>query len=246
MLLSGALNAQDLSGTSEWGAKVILNTTVSGMVSKVHVVAGEEVAQGAVLLELDGRKYQARLAAAQSLREAAHQLNVEAQRELERTLELYDRTLLSDHERKLAEIEAAKADAALREAQAKLVEARLQRDYSRINAPFNGRVVAVHVQPGQAVLNRLEATPLVTLVDHRQMLARTQVDERTLRRLHIGGKVDVGVRGTWLNGEIATLGYDPVSRSDKGASYRLEVRFTPAKGMELRAGERLMIRLADE
>jgi multidrug efflux system membrane fusion protein len=246
MLLSGPLSAQDLSGTSEWGAKVILSTTVSGMVSKVHVVAGEEVVQGAVLLELDGRRYQARLAAAQSLSEAAQQLNMEARRELDRTLELYDRTLLSDHERKLAEIEAAKADAALREAQAKLVNARLQRDYSRINAPFSGRVVAVHVQPGQAVLNRLEAMPLVTLVNHRQMLASTQVDERTLRRLRIGGKVAVGVRGVWLDGKIASLGYDPVSRSDKGASYGLEARFTPPKEMELRAGEELVIRLADE
>jgi multidrug resistance efflux pump len=106
--------------------------------------------------------------------------------------------------------------------------------------------VAVHVQPGQAVLNRLEAIPLVTLVDHRQMLATTQVDEHTLRRLRIGGKVEVGVRGVWFDGEIASLGYDPVSRSDKGANYTLEARFTPAREMGLRAGETLMVRLADE
>jgi multidrug efflux system membrane fusion protein len=245
-MLSSPLTAQELTGVSEWAAKVVLSTTVSGMVSKVSVAAGDEVAQGALLVELDASRYQARLAAAQSMHEVARQLNEEARRELERTLELYDRTLLSDHELKLAEIEAAKAEAALREAEAKRVEARLQLDYSRIKAPFKGRVVAVHVQPGQAVLNRLEATPLVTLVDQGQMLARAQVDERTLLRLRIGDKVEVGIRGDGFDGEITSLGYEPLGRSESGSSYRLEARFTPAKGMELRAGEQVVIRLADE
>lgn len=246
LLLSAPLAAQDLPGTTEWGGKLTLTTTVSGMVSKVHVIAGDKVMQGAALVELDPRNYQTRLIAAQALWEATRQLNDEARRELDRTLELYDRTLISDHERKLAEIEAAKADAALREAEAKLMEVRLQRDYSRINAPFNGRVLAVHVQPGEAVVNRLEAMPLVTLVDHKRMLARTQVDERALMRLKVGDKVQVGIRGGWLDGLIASLGYDPVSRSDKGATYWLEAEFYPDEVMELRSGEKLVIRLPDE
>ncbi len=246
MLLSASSIAQDLPGTSEWSNQVTLSTTASGMISKVNVTVGDEVAKGAVLVELDPRAHQARLAAAEALREAAQQLNQEARRELDRTLELFDRTLISDHDRKLAEIELAKSDAALREAETKLIEARLQRDYSRINAPFSGRVVAVHVQPGEAVVNRLQAQPLVTLVDHRRMLARAQADDRTLARLKVGGRVQVGIRGVWLDGEIASLGYDPVSRSDNGASYLLEARFTPAEEMVLRSGEKLVIRLTDE
>ncbi|MEJ2453336.1 MAG: efflux RND transporter periplasmic adaptor subunit [Candidatus Thiodiazotropha sp.] len=246
MLLNAPSIAQDLPGTSEWSTQVTLSTTANGMISKVNVAAGDEVVQGAVLVELDPRAYQSELAAAESLREAAQQLNQEARRELDRTLELFDRTLISDHERKLAEIELAKSDAALREAEAKLTAVRLQRDYSRINAPFDGRVVAVHVQPGEAVVNRLQAQPLVTLVDHRRMLARAQVDDRTLVRLKVGDKVQVGIRGVWLDGEIASLGYDPVSRSDNGATYHLDVRFTPGEEMALRSGEKLVIRLADE
>ena len=246
VLWSGSSLAQDLNGISAWGNQVTLSTTVNGMVSKVHVTAGEEVAKGAVLLELDPRAYQSRLAAAEAKREANAQLNEEARRELDRTLELYDRTLLSDHERKLAEIELAKADAALREAEAGLMAVRLRRDYSRINAPFSGRVVAVHVQPGEAVVNRLQTHPLVTLVDHKRMLARAEVDERSMMRLSLGDAVKVGVRGVWLEGRIVSIGYDPLSRNDNGALYLLEAAFTPAEAMELRSGEQLVIRLTDE
>lgn len=246
MVLSTPLLALDLQGTSEWGARVILSTPANGMVSKVHVAPGDEVERGKLLLELDPRRYQSRLAAAESRLEAAQQLSVEARRELDRTLELYDRTLLSDHERKLAEIDAAKADAELRQAEADLSAVRLQRDYSRINAPFGGLVAAVHVQPGQTVVNRFEAAPLVTLVDHRQMLAHTLVDERQLSKLAPGDKVQVGIRGAWLDGVIAALGYEPAGQTDNGAGYRLEVRFTPAEGMGLRSGEKLVIRLSGD
>ncbi len=246
LLLSTPLVAQDLPGTTEWGAKVSLSTTVSGMVSKVHVFIGDEVKQGAVLIELDPRNYQTRLDAAELRRDAARQLNDEAQRELDRSLELYDRTMLAEHERKLAEIETAKAAAALRDAEAELMEVRLQRDYSRIKAPFPGRVLKVHVQPGEAVVNRFEVMPLVTLVDHKRMRAHALVDAGVLTRTKVGDEVKVGVRGVWLDGLIAALGYDPVSRSDGGANYRLEAEFRPPEGMELRSGEKLVIRLPDE
>ncbi len=246
LLQSGALAAQDLSGTSEWGDEITLSTTVSGLVSQVHVAAGDIVKRGTLLLELDPRNYKARLAAAESRREEKRLLHEEAQRELERSLELYDRTMLSEHELQLARIEAAKTDAALRSAEAELTKARLQRDYSRIKAPFDGRVVAIHVQPGEAVVNRLQAVPLLTLVDYRRMLAHTQVDEKTMARLRVGDKVQIGVRGVWLDGEIATIGYDPVSRTAEAANYRLDAAFTPGEQMGLRSGEKLVIRLPDE
>jgi multidrug efflux system membrane fusion protein len=210
------------------------------------VAAGDRVAQGALLVELDPRKYQARLSAAESRRQEKRLLHEEAQRELARSLELYERTMLSEHDRQLAQIEAAKAEAALREAQAGLTEAKLRREYSRIKAPFEGRVIAVHVQAGETVVNRQQASPLVTLVDQRRMLARTRIDEKTMVRLRPGDKVQIGVRGVWLEGEIAAIGFDPVSLTADGAAYRMDAGFTPDERMELRSGEKLVIRLPDE
>ena len=246
LVLSAPLMALDLQGVSDWGNRVVLSTSVSGNVSKLHVTAGDEVDQGALLLSLDTRAHQARLVAAQARLEATRQLNEETRRELDRTLELYDRTLISDHERKLAEIALAESDAGLREAEAKLVSVRLQRDYARIKAPFSGRVLTIHVQPGEAVINRTKTTPLVTLVDHRSMLARVNADQKTLARLRKGDRVQVGVQGKWLAGTIAGWGYEPIEGTDGSASYQLEAQFSPDAAMGLRAGEPLVIRLPDE
>ncbi|RLW68432.1 MAG: hypothetical protein B6D71_13845, partial [gamma proteobacterium symbiont of Stewartia floridana] len=132
LLYSGQSLALDLEAVTSWYQQVELSTTVDGMVSRVNAGEGEKVSRGTILIELDQRAYTSRLAAAESRLEAATQQNAEAKRELDRSLELYDRTLLSDHERKQAEIEAAESDAAYREADAQLAKVRLDIDYSRI------------------------------------------------------------------------------------------------------------------
>lgn len=243
LLVSGQLAAQDLEAVTDWSNRVELTTLASGMVGRVNVAVGATVSRGELLLELDQRRFKTKLAAAESRLEAATQQNSEAKRELDRALELYDRTLLSDHERKQAEIEAATADATYREAEAKLATTRLQREYSRITAPFDGLVEIIHVQPGQAVVNRFNATPLVTLIDNNGMKAIAEFDQRTAPQLKMGMPVKVGIRGQWLNGEIARLGIRPVVQDANGPRYSLEVAFTPQAGMQLRAGEKAVVRL---
>jgi multidrug efflux system membrane fusion protein len=240
------LQAQDLSAVTDWVERVTLSSVSSGMLAKLNVAVGDEVAKGDLLLELDQRGIRSSLAAAESRSKAARLLNSEAKRELDRAMELYDRTLLSDHERKLAEIEAAKAEAEFRQAESQLVQARLQREFSRVTAPFDGIVLAVHVQPGQAVINRLETTPLVTLASTPKMKAVTQVDEKAMAGLNLGDDVQVGVRGEWQTGEISGLGLEPVTQAAGNSQYRIEVVFTPSSEMRLRAGEQAVVRLPDE
>jgi multidrug efflux system membrane fusion protein len=246
LLLSGELAARDLEAVTAWNNKVELSTPVSGMVGRVNVDPGAQVKRGEVLLELDQRGYQSRLAAAESRLEAASQQNEEAKRELDRALELYDRTLLSDHERKQAEIAAAASDAAYREAEAKVVRIRLQREYSRITAPFDGIVASILVQPGQAVINRYTATPLLTLIDNSRMKALSGIDERTLNGLKPGMGVEVGVQGRWFDGKIHRLGLYPIEADENGSRYRLEVVFSADDGRLIRAGEKAVVRLNDE
>ncbi|MEW8559307.1 MAG: efflux RND transporter periplasmic adaptor subunit [Candidatus Thiodiazotropha sp.] len=246
LLFSAELIARDLEAVSDWNNRVELTTLVSGMVARVNVEVGSAVKRGEVLVELDQRRYQSRLAAAEARLEATSQQNEEARRELDRALELYDRTLLSDHERKQAEIAAATSDASYREAEAKLISIRLHREYSRIAAPFDGIVASIHVQPGQAVINRQSAAPILTLVDNSRMKAVAEIDAQTALGLRPGMAVDVGVRGEWLDGTINLLGLNPVARDPGGSRYRLEVLFTPPMEMAVRAGEKLVVRLNDE
>ncbi|MES9969383.1 MAG: efflux RND transporter periplasmic adaptor subunit [Candidatus Thiodiazotropha sp.] len=246
LLFTGQLFARDLEAVTDWNNRVELTTLVSGMVGRVNVEVGASVKRGEVLLELDQRRFQSRLAAAESRLEATSQQNEEAKRELDRALELYDRTLLSDHERKQAEIAAASSDAAYREAEAKLVTIRLQREYSRVTAPFDGVVESIYVQSGQAVINRHRAMPLLTLVDNSRMKAVTEVDEGSAIGLKPGVTVQVGVRGQWLDGAIHSMGIQPTATQSNGSRYRLEVVFSPDSDIMLRAGEKAVVRLKDE
>ncbi|MEJ2619479.1 MAG: efflux RND transporter periplasmic adaptor subunit [Candidatus Thiodiazotropha sp.] len=246
LLFSGQSVALDLQAVTNWHQMVELSTSVNGMVSRVNAAVGERVSRGTILLELDQRAYTSRLAAAESRLEATTQQNAEAKRELDRSLELYDRTLLSDHERKQAEIVAAEADAAYREADAELAKVRLLIDYSRITAPFDGIIEEIHVQPGQAVINRQQAQPLLTLCRTERMKVVTDVTAQQAETLKSGMAVQIGVRGQWLKGEISRSGLVPVAEDANGPRYRLEASFQPPEGTLIRAGEKAVLRIADE
>jgi multidrug efflux system membrane fusion protein len=244
LLFSGNLFAKDIPALLDWQQRIELGTLIDGMVSKVNVTVGERVTRGSLLLEFDQREIQARLAWAESWVAAAKLQKDEARRELDRSLELYDRTLLSNHERIVAEIDAARADASARQADAELAEIRMQREYSRIKAPFDGIVLQVMAQPGQVVVNRMESLPLITLADPSQMKAVAQIDAETAADLSLGDPVKVGIRGEWLEGEVIAVGLEPSDSDASGAPvYPLEVLLKPMENTQLRSGEQVMVRI---
>ena len=114
--------ALELEAELGWERRLELSTPVSGPVASVRVAPGERVEAGDLLLELDQRLYQARLDQARAGLEQARQNREEGRRDLERAEELYDRTVLSDHDLTLARISAAEAEAAHEEASAALTE----------------------------------------------------------------------------------------------------------------------------
>ncbi|MEN8177024.1 MAG: efflux RND transporter periplasmic adaptor subunit [Pseudomonadota bacterium] len=244
LVLSGNLLAKDLQAVLDWRQRVELGTLVDGVVNKVHVTPGQQVIRGTLMVELDQREMHARLAWTEAHVAATQLQQDEARRELDRALDLYDRTLISDHERKQAEVDAAEADALVRLAEAELTHIRLEREYSRIKAPFDGLVIGVDAHPGQALVNHLRSRPVVTLVDMSRMKAVSQVGVETALELKIGQSVKVGVRGAWLEGEISSIGLEPVADSNS-AVYPLEVLFTPPEQtqFQFRAGEPSMVRI---
>ncbi len=142
---------------------VTLGLLVSGQVAEVRVAEGARVKKGELLLRLDEAPFRARLREARARLRAARVEEKQMAREFERARELYDRTLLSDYELQSAEVAWLKARAALRGAERGLVEARLDLERSRLQAPFAGRVVKVRAYVGQPVRNDFRIQPLVEL-----------------------------------------------------------------------------------
>jgi len=141
-----------------------LTTAVSGVVEKVYVKPGEKVKQGQLLLTLDQRVMKAESLEAESWERSAKLELDEAKKELERTEELYDRTVISDHELELAKINFAKKENEYTKASRAKVLAQYQLDFSQVVAPVSGKIKKVNAWKGMVVNNKQQNTVLITMV----------------------------------------------------------------------------------
>lgn len=244
-LAQGAV-ALDLDGRLAWAQRVALGTVVSGVVSAVPAQAGQRVTKGDQLLQLDARSFRTELTRARALlSRAASQLD-EARREDERAQELYDRTLLSDHERQLAQIDRVAAESKLAEAKAAVSRAQLAFERSELKAPFDARVLAVNAAVGQAIVSQLQSQPLVVIADAEQMLAEADISASQLGDLAVGQAAQVGWDGRWLAGQIASISLEPTGQNDREALYRIQVSFAVPEQGVLRAGLPAVLRLGGQ
>lgn len=140
-----------------------LSTAVSGVVKQVNVKVGEKVKKGQLLLTLDARVFEAHLNEAEKALHSARLSRDEAKKELERAEELYERTVLSDHELNIEKVAFADADAQVAAAERQLQTASYELEYSRVVSPVDGKVVTVNAWPGMVVNNAVRTTTLLVV-----------------------------------------------------------------------------------
>jgi RND family efflux transporter MFP subunit len=237
--------AETVPATLDWSQRVGLGLSVSGVIASVAVQPGQRVEKDQLLAALDDRHLRARIARAEAELEEARQSREEGTRELQRARELYDRTVLSDHELQLAQIGEARAQAAWHRAQAELAEARVVLQQSRIQAPFTGLVVAVTAQPGQAVISGLRAEPLVDLAQDNPLLARAAVSAEQAARLTTDSAVRVEMGGRLLAARVGHVGLEPLTVVDGAPRYELQVLFDRPQALSARAGLPLLIHMPE-
>jgi multidrug efflux system membrane fusion protein len=159
------------------------------------------------LLKLDTRYAEARLRAARARVARFQPGRDEAEREMERAQELYDRTVLSDVELQQAKIDYAQKNAALQEARAQETEARLDLEYSVLKAPFDLVVLNNHVVTGQAVVNDFTAVPLIEVARDSVAVHATLTPERHID-VKSGKQVTVTYAGKSVAGEIVATDFN--------------------------------------
>ena len=149
-----------------WAAdSVELSTRVSGVVAEVRVKPGQRVKKGALLLRLDPTILQAHLDEAAAERARAQADAGEAQRNLERAQELFNRSVSSTSELDDARLRDARAKAALGVARARQVIAHKNVQDAELKAPFDGVVSAVPGGVGTVVASDCQPKPLVIFSD---------------------------------------------------------------------------------
>lgn len=241
-LLVPPASAEDVAAVIGWSKRVELGTLVSGIVEAVPVRPGQAVTQGDELLRLDPRGFKGEVARALAAHRHAQSLLEEAQREDQRAIELYDRTVLSDFERNQALIALKGARAQAEAARAALTRARLDLERSAIRAPFDGVVLAVDASPGQTVISELQSRPLITMADNRVYLARAQLSADRAAQLSPGVSLRATVRGVDLEASVDHIGFEPVSPSGP-PRYALVAELRAPDGEVLRVGETVILHL---
>lgn len=225
----------EVDATLQWARRVELSTPVSGVVVEVLAQAGQHVSKDEVMLRLDSKVREANREQYKAQLTRHTRLRDEAQRELDRAQELFNATLLSEHDMELARIGFDAAQAEFQHANAALVQAESDLKYSDVRAPFDAVVVQRLVEAGQTVVTQLQVTPLFVVAQAGVMIARSAVTLAKVQALKADQKLTVKVGGRGYEGRVTQLGSEPLPKREE-SKYLVEVTFA-THGATLRAGE---------
>ena len=192
---------------------VDLTVETTGIVKEILFHANQKVADGAVLLQLDGAVERADLEATKA------QVAV-VQMALTRAIELQRRGVNAD-----ATLDTARATAAATAAQVNKLQAVL--DQKQLTAPFSGMVGIPKIDLGQYLA---PGTVVVTLQDLDTMRVDFSVPEQQLPSLKIGQTVRLGIGGGEMPYAGTIRGIDPkIDPSSRLVTVRAEVANTEGK-----------------
>ena len=169
----------EFTGRLEAVERVEIRPRISGYVEKIYFQQGAEVKKGDLLFEIDPRPLQAELARAEAdLARANARLDL-AQSDLARAEELVQSKAISQQGYEQLTSSRQDSDAAVKAAQAALLTARLNLDYTNIRSPINGRTSRAEVTAGNLVTGGgAPSTLLTTVVSLDPIYAYFEGDEQ--------------------------------------------------------------------
>lgn len=154
---------------------------VTGEIEALECEEGDQVREGQLLLRIDNDEYSLRVeqaeANAASLRDRYNRLK-----------EMWEQKLVSaeEYQNGLNELTSAEAEEKL---------ARLNLSYTRVTAPFTGRIVRRLVDIGQNVSN---GTALFSIADFDPLLARVHVPSKEFKKLKPNQPVELVLDGNTI------------------------------------------------
>jgi HlyD family secretion protein/macrolide-specific efflux system membrane fusion protein len=132
--------------------------------------------------------------------------------------------------------EAAKARAAVKQAEASLAALDVRKSYTRIYSPISGVVSQVTAQEGETIVAGLQVANLITVLDPARLEMWTYVDETDIGQVHPGQPVEFRVDaypGRFFKGTVDTIYPEPEIR-DNIVYYRALVKINSEQATYLR------------
>lgn len=214
------------TGTLQPRDYVDVGAQVSGLLERIHVEVGDEVASGQLLAEIDPRVLSSRVEAtraqlraqrAQLLERQANLELAQSQARRQRNLMAEDATTRESLQNAEASLRAASAQIEALQAQIEQTEASLRADeanleYTRIVAPMDGTVVSITARQGQTLNANQSAPTILRIADLSTMTVETQVSEADVSRLRLGMAVwftTLGGNGLRWEGKLRRIDPTP-------------------------------------
>lgn len=214
-----------LNGFTKFSSVFKINGRVSGLVKAIPVKAGQRIAKGDLLIQLDDIPHAARLSRAKALESALLPAVQTAELELERAEELYDRDSLSQVELKNAQNALAEAEGKYQAAAAEKTLAEYQLKNAAITSPLDGRVLDIQTNVDQYIDPAVNDSALITLVNSQHMLATALINSEQWDSGLLNKKARVQFGDTTFNAKVSFLGFQRVKQSSGLPAYELYVSF---------------------
>jgi RND family efflux transporter MFP subunit len=169
----------EFTGRLEAVERVEIRPRISGYIERVNFEEGAEVKQGDLLFEIDPRPLQAELARAEAeLARTNTQLDL-AKSELSRAEKLLKSKYISQQDYDQLTSGRQESNSAVKAAQAAVVTAKLNLDYTQVHSPIDGRTSRAEITVGNLVTGGgAESTLLTTVVSLDPIYAYFEGDEQ--------------------------------------------------------------------
>lgn len=183
------------TGSTAADAYAEIPARVSGILLAQHFEPGASVEAGALLFTIEPEPYEADVAVAEAQLAQARARKVEADKALERAKKLLSRGNVSQATFDEAEAAALSAAADVKQAQARLKQANIDLSYTKITAPFAGRVGRALVDVGNLVGGSNGVTILTDITTFDPINVYFTLNERDLLRVLDRFRADAEARG---------------------------------------------------
>jgi RND family efflux transporter MFP subunit len=176
---------------------------VSGRVVELRVVENEDIEAGDVLFRIDPSQYEIAVQDAEANLARADAIRQLRQSEADRRRRLTS-SAISAEDRENAELNAAAAEAAYRQAEAVLRRARLDLERTTIHSRLSGYVTNRTLDVGDYVT---AGQPVLAIVDRASFRVDGYFEETRMGRIHVGApaRVYLMAGGAPLTGRVASI-----------------------------------------
>lgn len=192
------------TGTIRSNNRVEVGAQVSGRITKLNVVLGQEVKKGDLIATIDSMTQENDLEKAKSQLSSyekqleSKKVNLEVKKsKYNRASNLYKVKSISQDDYETAKQEYADAKSGVSELEELIKQAKIEvkiaetdLSYTVITSPIDGVVVSIPISEGQTVNSMQSAPTIVQVADLKKMLIKPEISEGDITKLKKGQEVE--------------------------------------------------------